>query len=526
MDNKPEILIVDDEESIRLFLESVLESEGYPVRTAEDGSAGLEEVKRKSPDILLTDLMMPNLSGLELMKAAKEIDPSLEAILMTAHSTVESAVGALRHGAYDFLTKPIEDIDLLLNVIQRTSEKIQLRGKTESLYKELEIKHTELTEKAKELEATLKGLTSLIESSSGLSTVTNMDGLLAFYINLLGAKLGVFHASISVIDKANGHLDIRKVSSDEGGHACTMQIPSDGSLTSQVLREGRPVIHQVDSNDSSMLEAFRADTFLPRRSSSIMIIPISNNGRLLGVIHLCNQEGSEGFSNRDLNLAQAISHQIGAAIENIKLRDNLEKGYLDTITTLVNSLEAKDSITAGHSERVTHICVVIAKFLGMDEEKIKDLRLAGILHDIGKIGIEERILQKKAKLTPEEFEVIKLHPLIGYSILKPLEFLGDIRLWILEHHENYSGGGYPTGKPGKEMMFESRIITVADAYDAITSDRPYRKGRSHGEAVAELRRCEGTQFDPDVVEALVRAMGEGVQPKETVSQIEVVNAAV
>lgn len=195
-------------------------------------------------------------------------------------------------------------------------------------------------------------------------------------------------------------------------------------------------------------------------------------------------------------------------IELTKYYSAIQYGYLQTVMTLSNSIEAKDSYTRGHCQRVMEISCELARTLGLSENEIDDLRYAAILHDIGKIGISASILNKQGKLTDEEFEEIKKHPAIAYNILKDVEFLQNGLSGILQHHERYDGRGYPNGLKSDDICMFGRILCVADAFDAMTSDRPYRKGMSMEVALNELIRCKGTQFDPEIVDVLV-LMAEG-----------------
>jgi HD-GYP domain-containing protein (c-di-GMP phosphodiesterase class II) len=196
-------------------------------------------------------------------------------------------------------------------------------------------------------------------------------------------------------------------------------------------------------------------------------------------------------------------------IELLRLFDDIQYGYLQTVMCLANSIEAKDPYTRGHCQRVMEISCELARALKLSEEEIKDLRYAAILHDIGKIGISANILNKTEKLTDEEFNEIKKHPIIAYNILKDVEFLKNGLNGILQHHERYDGKGYPYGLKGKEICIFARIMCVADAFDAMTSDRPYRKGMDMESALKEIKRCRGTQFDPEIADLLLMMAGEG-----------------
>ncbi|KGK85044.1 hypothetical protein DP73_18660 [Desulfosporosinus sp. HMP52] len=179
---------------------------------------------------------------------------------------------------------------------------------------------------------------------------------------------------------------------------------------------------------------------------------------------------------------------------------DMRENYLDTVEALVQALEAKDKYTSGHSARVGKLAVAIGEAIKMSEEKIEFLKYAAVLHDVGKIGVSEMILNKEGKLVDTEWEAIRSHPVIGQTIIKGIKFLFDIGQVVRHHHERFDGKGYPDGIQGEEIPLESRVIAVADTYDAITSDRSYRKGSTHSEAIAELKRVAGTQLDPKLVE--------------------------
>ncbi|MFD9864396.1 HD-GYP domain-containing protein [Streptomyces alboflavus] len=177
-----------------------------------------------------------------------------------------------------------------------------------------------------------------------------------------------------------------------------------------------------------------------------------------------------------------------------------------TIRALVQAVDIKDRYTRGHSERVGRAAVLIARELGMPDERVEVLRFAGILHDVGKLGVPTRLLRKEGPLTPQERRVIELHPEYGHEMVRGIGFLGDARAAILHHHERIDGSGYPYGLTGTQIPESARVVAVADAFDAMTSSRSYRRARPVPAALAELRRCAGAQFDAAMVGALVRAL--------------------
>ncbi len=200
--------------------------------------------------------------------------------------------------------------------------------------------------------------------------------------------------------------------------------------------------------------------------------------------------------NKELNLIKEELKQKN--LELMKYNEEINTGYLQTVMALARAVEANDVYTRNHCQRVMEIACVIAENMGYSKSYIEVLRYAAILHDIGKIGIPTGILNKGGALTKQEFEIIKNHPVIAYNILKDVEFLKGGLEAILQHHERYDGNGYPYGLKGAEICEHAKILCVADAFDAMTNDRPYRKGMSVEEALSEIERCSGSQFDPKI----------------------------
>jgi putative nucleotidyltransferase with HDIG domain len=181
------------------------------------------------------------------------------------------------------------------------------------------------------------------------------------------------------------------------------------------------------------------------------------------------------------------------------------------LTTLSRAIEARDPYTRGHSARVTTIAEAIARRLGWDDERLELLHLGGRLHDVGKLGVSEEVLAKRGRLDEEELAQIREHPKLGARILLRVATLRGALPYVLYHHERWDGGGYPTGRAGEEIPLEARVLAVADAFDAMTSDRPYRPALDRDEALAEVARCSGTQFDPEIVRVFLELFAEPVE---------------
>ena len=220
---------------------------------------------------------------------------------------------------------------------------------------------------------------------------------------------------------------------------------------------------------------------------------------------------AEIFRRSELRLLNSMAEQIAVVITNSDLYRDLERFVINMVKSLVFAIEAKDDYTRGHSERVCRYSLLMAERLGLDEEQKKVLQWASILHDSGKIGIPESILNKPKGLEDEEYQIIKNHPMKGHTILEPLEQLASSLPGMLHHHERYDGTGYPQGLKGKEIPLEARIIAVADTFDAITSDRAYRPAKSPEDALAAMQEVAGSQLDPDLVKVFKEVYTQDLQ---------------
>ncbi len=232
---------------------------------------------------------------------------------------------------------------------------------------------------------------------------------------------------------------------------------------------------------------------------SLMAIPLMVRDEVKGVLMLGDTEAG-AFDRGATFTIEKIASQMAVALENAQLYEDMRSLFINTIASLANAIDAKSPWTKGHSERVMHIAARIAKEMGLPETTVERIRLGGLLHDIGKIGVIEAVLEKPAALSEDEFPPLRAHPEKGIAILSPIAQLRDVLPAILHHHERYDGTGYPKGLKGEDIPLSARIVAVADAFDAMVSERPYRKGFDISEAIGELRRGAGSQFDPKVVD--------------------------
>jgi diguanylate cyclase (GGDEF)-like protein len=332
----------------------------------------------------------------------------------------------------------------------------------------------------------------------------------------------VLHIAVTLLDAEKGML-LQRTGSNGSSRLevrCAEGFENDPRESRLAQRFASEVIDQ----DTTILEDSNAvddddGTPADREIDNIAAIPIYVRDEFSGVIVCANRK--DGFEDCDDDVLLAIGDQAGAALENQRLKGGLRGAYFDTVQVLADAIQAKDPHLRGHSDEVVEYVGAVAERLGIDKQRREQLLFGSLLHDLGKIGISERILLKPAALTPEERSVIELHPRIGHRLVERVEALHPIAGAILHHHERWDGDGYPAGLAGDEIPLEARIIGVADSFSAMTADRPYRRRMSLDDACAELERCAGTQFDPQVVEAFVdevrkRPPGAGEHPLEAV----------
>jgi putative nucleotidyltransferase with HDIG domain len=285
---------------------------------------------------------------------------------------------------------------------------------------------------------------------------------------------------------------IREMTGFEG-----WEQPISEGVNGRVARTGEPALVHDTSRDPHFL-----GTDAPADSGSELAVAIRAGGEVWGVLNL-EQIATHAFDTDDMVFADLVAAHVGAAIHRTQLASDLENTFITTLAALSEALEHKDAYTAAHAREVEELSALVGARLGLDEDELRILRYAALLHDIGKIAIPTEILNKPAKLTDEEFEQIKQHTVIGARMLERIPFFEQVHPLVRSAHERWDGRGYPDGLAGSEIPLGARIICACDAFHAMTSDRPYRAAMPAAEAVAEMRRHSGRQFDPAVVEAVM-----------------------
>jgi len=396
---------------------------------------------------------------------------------------VELAAGARRIADGDFSTKVH---------VRGSNEIAELADSFNTMTDSLKERSESLTKKVLEL-------ATLYEMSRALGSTLDMDALLA---SVLESALRIFDLDLGYValrDKDAGALSIRAL---RRGTASGSGEAVHSSMSEWVVREGRPLIFNPDSGTgSSQIDAVTG-------AKAALCVPLVSSEGAIGSITIGSSDPRYRFNSDDVRLLSTIANHVTIAVGNIELFLSLQEAYLATVRSLATAVDAKDSYTRGHSDHVATYATLIAERLHLSHEQKIALEMAAYLHDIGKIGVAEEILLKPGRLSDDEMEQMRHHPLIGANILKPIAFPWAITPVVRHHHESWDGSGYPAGLRGEEIPLLARILTVADSYEAMTADRPYRMGMRVADAVAELRACSGTQFDPRVVDALIETIEE------------------
>jgi response regulator RpfG family c-di-GMP phosphodiesterase len=491
------VLIVDDEEGVRKVLAQMIHlATGAEVGEAADGQDAVLQFAQKRPDVVITDIRMPGIDGVSLLRRLKEGEAAVPVILITGYPTVDVAIQAMKDGASDFLTKPFS-LEQVRVVLEKALRERRLLLDNEGLRQEvlhkraIEKLNEELHRKVEEMRA----LCSLGETIA--SSPLNRKAILLATIDEARRATRSRHVAFLEATEQSGRL--RVLVQSPNGAPAPLRSQDASPLLARALQSKAPVVERGPWRPSDPSCAGG------QGDGCQMAVPILIKGQVMGLIHASGRQG-DGYDQHDLLLVTELAKRAALGLENKFLYESIYDVLMSTLRSLVSTIEARDPYTRQHSQRVTDFSVCIAQELACTEEQIDTVRVAGYLHDLGKLGVKDSVLLKAGPLTDEELDQIKAHPLIGEQIIAPIGFLPDERALIRHHHERWDGKGYPDAIGGEEIPLLARIIAVADAFDAMTSDRPYRPAKSFEAGIAEILRCEGTQFDPQVVRAFRSAM--------------------
>ena len=494
---KTTILFVDDEESILEVASEYFTQKGYRVITASNGRDALEILFNNEIDCCFTDINMPGMDGLELAEHIRERDMTIPVIVMTGYPSLENTINTLKNGVVDFLIKPV-NLEQMELCARRVLRQRQVFVDNLLLKKELESKQR-IEALNKELLGKVDELNHMNRIMNDFEQVSSSRELFSRIVELTRDVTHADEARLFIISPAQ-HAPFQ-VTISTGREDCLQSVePSVENLVLEIVEDGIPLL---------ISECVGAVRDLPERICSAMIVPLKIRDKVFGVVTAFVEGSSYRFNEKDLYYLSFMAQKAADTAENIALYETISENLFSTLRAFVKAVEARDAYTKEHSNRVAEMAVVLGREMGCSEEELNLLNFAGRLHDIGKIGIRDNILLKPGRLTDEEFEIIKEHPAIGAMIVSQLGLWDRETQIIRHHHERFDGTGYPDGLKGVAIPFLSRIMSVADAYDAMASDRAYRKKLDLDKVSTIIREGSGAQFDPRVVEAYVKLVESG-----------------
>ena len=354
----------------------------------------------------------------------------------------------------------------------------------------------------------LKELDTLYSMARRLVATDNLDTVIGIVAQHAADSVGASYARVLLIDESMEYICRavypHKNGVNELGDKRKEPVVAE-HFYNWILQSGKPVvIRRADTG----LQKEEQDSLFFIGANTICISPLKGVTDNFGILVLGNAKGNHKgtFDTSHLRLINVISDYASSAIQRAVLHEQLEDTFLQTVISLANAIDARDSYTGDHSQRMANMASRVCRKMGLSEEEIDAIHWAAILHDIGKIGVPDKILNKKGSLTKKEWAIMKEHPVIGAEIVAPVKYLAKVAPIIESHHEKFDGSGYPAGLEGEDIPLLSRILAVVDAYVAIRDERVYSKSHTHKQAVAELRRSSGTQFDPQIVDVFCKTI--------------------
>ncbi|OLD42837.1 MAG: hypothetical protein AUI83_19000 [Armatimonadetes bacterium 13_1_40CM_3_65_7] len=469
---KARILVVDDEASIRELCVRIL-GRTYEVSPAPDGPTAITMARAQTPDLLLTDIRMPGMTGLEAARQIVAEAPDVSVVVMTGFSEFDNLLETVKLGVNGFLMKPFTPDDL-----RKTVE--------EGLRKGLFFKRN----------TRLRALQPLLDLRGNRPGDVDQGRVFQIITETVLHELNAESVTLVALDEDGQELMVTTSGSSDAGAVTTTghSHPAKSSASWRVAPE--------DLLAANGIPATTADD-----GGRTLSVPLQFGGNVVGV--LTAMRSTTPFGGADRDVLRVIAAQGAMEIEYRRLSRRYRRSYWNTVYALAATVDLRDHPTGGHSERLAQYAVAIGTRMGLPPDRVEDLKAAGMLHDIGKIGIGDGVLVKPGGLTAEEYDWMKTHTLMGAKILGIADFPPRVVEAVLFHHERFDGAGYPLGMRGDQIPVEARILAGADALESMTSPRSYRVAMPLAKALAELERGRGTQFDPQVISALLTCLQAG-----------------
>ncbi len=548
--NNKTILTVDDDEFVREILAAYLEDSGFSVLQAENGRTGLETFRQERPDLVMLDLRMPEMDGLEVLSHIIEESPDTPVILVSGMGTIGDAIKALKLGAWDYIAKPIHDMGVLEHAVNKALERAEFleekKRYSEHLEEEVKKRTAEVEQRSAELEKAYNDLqqevgvrkqaeeelsrinlelTMLSDCIHAVVRATDEQELMTEICRII-VEVGAYEMAwvgfaehdeqksvkpIAWMGKNDGFLETINISWDE--------CDRGRGPTGTAIRTGEPMVND-DTKDNPNFINWR-DEALRRGFLSSIALPLKSNGNVFGALSIYANE-PEAFDRSETKRLMGLTDDLAYGIIAIRTRieriqageqielhvDKLQKALSGTIQVVASTVEVRDPYTAGHQRRVAMLAKAMAEMMALSENQIEGIYMAGVVHDLGKIYVPAEILSKPSRLNDIEFNLIRTHSQVGYDLLKTIDFPWPIAQIVHQHHERLNGSGYPQGLSDEQILVEAKILCVADVVEAMASHRPYRPARGIDLALEHIQEEKNNLYDPLAVDCCMKLFTE------------------
>lgn len=494
------ILIVDDDPDVVEILTETFNKKGYRTESALNGEEALDKYDSFKPDLVVLDVILPKKDGFEVCDEirARDIHNDIPVIMVSADYIPDSMVKGFRSGAHDYIKKPFSLKEILTKVDNFLSEahgRKHLREQNLVLEDEVQRGHEDYTRINRILKKKVLDMRTLFGLSQDLNRMRDPEELIHVFCLTVIGQIGINSAALFYV-----YSDVDEYLSFAGGKGLPSTVLESVKLSREIALSKYLLSIQdtLDLRRSDIPEdAIREANFMSEFGFNYSF-PLVVKSSLIGIIFVGSKVNNQDYTDEDLEMLKSICTSAATGLENARLYTELQSTYLSTIKVLVSTIEAKDAYTRGHTERVAEYAKLLAEEMNLPKKQKEVVCFGAALHDIGKLGVYENILNKPSSLTEKEWSIIRSHPEVGANIIKNMKFLEAACDLVRHHHERLDGKGYPDGLKGEEISLGARIVAVADSFDAMTSDRSYRKAYTFGEAVEQLKQ-QGDKFDSDIV---------------------------
>jgi len=489
---KKAILFTDDHESAALIGETLAES-GLVTELARNGYASFDSLMEFTPDLIIADFDFSEISALTILDGVRAKKLRMPVIIIGKPSA-DDILAVFRSGAADFLKKPLDPRDIHDSVLTI------LTGKASEL-KSLE--KDNISTLLKNMERNNRELTNLLKITSSLDISSDSKEILNRMTELAAESMNCEAASIMLINERKNVLEFVVATGEKKQRISTATVPMGEGIAGWVAVNGEPQIVNDTSADPRFTGKIdKQSGFVTRQ---ILAIPLVLEQRIIGVIEVINTRDKRVLDDDDVRILTAIGERAATIIATTKTIESQQNFYIQTTNIIVKAIEKKDMYSEGHPWRVAELCHMIAIEMDLGETDKSDLHYGALFHDIGKLDMP-CILFNKRTLSEREREFIRQHPVKGAKLLEPISLWKSIVPYVLYHHESWDGGGYPFGRAGEDIPVGARIINLAESFAVMRSPNSYKKRMSIKEAILEIMRLSGKQFDPNIVRVLISVL--------------------